>query len=409
MTTTDVVIGGGPAGAAAAATLRESGTSTDVVLIGDEPNAPYERPELSKGYLAENTERDALDVHPATWYAEHEITLLTGRRATAIDRAAHEVVLEDGTRVGYTRLLLATGSEPLPLRVPGADLAGVHTLRRVEDSEAIRKAIRAGGPLVVVGGGWIGLEVAAVARQAGLSVVLLEGGPAPLARVLGERVGAEFADLHRAHGVDVRTGVTVAELRGDDAGHVRTVALDDGTQFPASAVVCAVGIRPRTELAEAAGLDVDDGIVVDATLRTADPAIWAAGDVANAENDWAGRRLRVEHHANATDQGPFAGRSMAGADRRWDLPPFLWSDQYDVGLEYRGWADPRTARVVVRGTPGQGPWQAFWLDDAQRVAAAMHVNAWDEADVLKRFVTDRVEVDPEALSDPRSPLTPSRP
>lgn len=405
MTTTDVVIGGGPAGAAATAVLRESGTSTDVVLIGEEPVPPYERPELSKGFLAGNTDRDAIDVHPAGWYAEHEISLLTGRRATAIDRAAHEVVLDGGDRLSYTRLLLATGSEPLPLRVPGADLDGVHTLRRVGDSEAIRTAIRAGGPLVVIGGGWLGLEVAAVARSAGLDVVLLEAGPAPLARVLGPEIGTTFTRLHRGRGVDLRTGVTVERLAGH-GGAVTGVVLADGTTIEAAVVLVAVGIRPRTELAESAGLLVDDGIVVDATLRTADPAIWAAGDVASAVNDWAGQRLRVEHHANATDQGPFAGRSMAGADRSWAVPPFFWSDQYDVGLEYRGWADPRTARLVVRGTPGDGPWQAFWLDADRRVAAALHVDAWAEADTLKRFVTDRVEVDPDALADPRIPLAP---
>lgn len=404
MTTTDVVIGTGPAGAGAAATLRESGTSTDVVLIGDEPTAPYERPELSKGYLRGSTVREALDIRPPGWFAEHEITLLTGRRVTAVDRQAREVVLDDGSHVGYTRLLLATGSEPLPLRVPGAELDGVHTLRRLADSEAVRAAIARGGPLVVVGAGWLGLEVAAVARTAGVDVVLLEAGPAPLARVLGTEVGATFAALHRERGVDVRTGVSVARVTGD-RGAVTGVELADGTVFEASTVLAAVGIRPRTELAEAAGLPVDDGIVVDATLRTADPAIWAAGDVASAVNEWAGRRLRVEHHANATDQGPFAGRSMAGSDATWAKPPFFWSDQYEVGLEYRGWADPRTARLVVRGTPGDGPWQAFWLDDG-RVVAALHVDAWDEADVLKRFVTDRVAVDPQALADPRIPLAP---
>lgn len=403
MTTTDVVIGTGPAGAGAAETLRESGASTDVVLIGDEPLAPYERPELSKGYLAGKTGREALDLHPAAWYAEHEITLQSGRRVTAVDRQAHEVVFDDGERLGYTRLLLATGSEPLPLRVPGAGQEGVHLLRRVGDSEAIRAAIGQGGPIVVVGGGWLGLEVTAVARSAGVDVTLLEAGPAPLARVLGRDVGAAFADLHRRHGVEVRTGVTVDHLTGH-GGRVSGVVLGDGSELPAAAVVVAVGIRPRTELAEAAGLAVDDGVVVDARLRTADPAVWAAGDVASAVNEWAGRRLRVEHHANATDQGPFAGRSMAGSEQLWANPPFFWSDQYDVGLEYRGWADPRTARLVVRGTPWDGPWQAFWLTEDHRVAAAMHVDAWDEADVVKRFVTERVEVDPDALADPRIPL-----
>jgi len=407
MTTTDVVIGGGLAAAGAAATLRESGTSTDVVVISDEEVPPYERPELSKGYLAGSTARERLDVRAEAWYAEHEIGLRLGRTAVRIDRQAHEVELDDGERVGYTRLLLATGSAPIVPPLPGVDLAGVLRLRRVEDSDAVRAAIAAGGPLVIVGAGWIGLEVAAVARTAGVEVTLLERSPTPLHPVVGEEVGATFTELHRAHGVDVRTGVTVAAIHGDgDGGRVRCVELADGTEVPAATVLLAVGARPRTELAEAAGLAVDDGVLVDVHLRTSDPAIWAAGDIARAMNDWAGARVRVEHFANAADQGPFAARSMAGSAQRWSAPPFFWSDQYDVGLEYRGLADPATDRLVLRGTPAAAPWQAFWLDADDRVTAAMHVNAWDDAKTLERFVTDRVAVDAEALADPRRPLSP---
>ena len=405
MTTTDVVIGGGLAAACAAATLRGSGTSTDVVVVSDEPVPPYERPELSKGYLAGRTGREALDVHPLEWYAEHEIALRLGRTAVRIDRQAHQVELDDGELVGYTRLLLATGSSPVRPPLPGLDLAGVLLLRRVGDSDTIKAAIAAGGPLVVLGAGWIGLEVAAVARAAGLDVTVLEQRPSPLHAVVGEQVGATFTQLHRAHGVDVRTGVTVAALDGD-GGHVREVRLADGTTVPAAAVVVGAGARPRTELAEAAGLAVDDGVLVDARLRTSDPAIWAAGDIANAINDWAGRRVRVEHFANAADQGAFAARSMGGAEQHWAAPPFFWSDQYDVGLEYRGLADPARDRLVVRGTPNAGSWQAFWLDADDRVAAAMHVNSWDDAKTLERFVGDRVAVDPEALADPLRPLAP---
>jgi 3-phenylpropionate/trans-cinnamate dioxygenase ferredoxin reductase component len=405
MTTTDVIIGGGLAAAKAAETLRASGTSTDVVLIGEEPVPPYERPGLSKSYLAGKSGRDDLDVHPAGWYAEHEISLKLGRTAVAIDRAAHTVELDDGERIGYTRLLLATGSAPVPLTVPGSDLTGVLYLRRVGESEAIAAAIAAGGPLVVIGGGWIGLEVAAVAREAGADVTLLEGRSAPLSAVVGEQVGDLFTQLHRSHGIDVRTGITVAALRGSD-GKVRGVELADGTLLPASAVVVGVGIRPRVELAEAAGLTVENGVVVDATLRTEDPSIWAAGDVASAMNDWAGRRLRVEHYANASDQGPFVARSMGGSTEHWAVPPFFWSDQFDVGLEYRGWADPVRDRLVLRGKPWEGPWQAFWLDGDDRVAAALHVNSWDEADAVKRFVTERVAVDPGALADAERPLQP---
>ena len=405
MTTTDVVIGGGLAAARAAVTLRESGTSTDVVLIGEETVAPYERPELSKGYLAGTTDRSRLDVRPADWYAEHEVSLLLGRTAVRIDRDAHEVELDGGERVGYTRLLLATGSAPVRPPLPGADLDGVLLLRRLEDSHALRAAIAAGGPLVVIGAGWIGLEVTAVARTAGVEVTLLEQRPTPLHAVVGEQVGAAFTELHRSHGVDVRTGVTVAAIRGD-AGRVTGVELEGGEVLPAAAVVVGVGIRPRTELAEKAGLTVDDGILVDARLRTEDPAIWAAGDVANALNGWAGRHVRVEHFSNAADQGAFAARSMAGADTEWATPPFFWSDQYDVGLEYRGLADPARDRLVVRGTPNDGPWQAFWLDADERVTAALHVNSWDDADTLQRFVADRVAVDPEALADAARPLAP---
>ncbi|HEY6794896.1 MAG TPA: FAD-dependent oxidoreductase [Kineosporiaceae bacterium] len=405
MTTTDVIIGGGVAAARAVASLREAGTSTDVVLVSDEDVAPYERPELSKGYLAGRTARGAIDVHPVAWYAEHEVSLRLARRAVAIDRRAHEVELDGGERVGYTRLLLATGSTPLTPPIPGTHLDGVLLLRRIADSEAIRAAIAGGGPLVIVGGGWIGLEVAAVARQAGIDVTLLESRPTPLFGVLGEQVGSAFAALHRAHGVTVRTGVDVVAFRGSE-GQVRGVELAAGELVEAAAVVLGVGVRPRTELAEAAGLDVDNGVVVDAALQTSDPAIWAAGDVANAWNDWAGRRLRVEHFANATDQGPFAARSMGGSDRRWAVPPFFWSDQYDVGLEYRGWADPARSRLVVRGVPEAGRWQAFWLDADDRVTAALHVNSWDDADALKRFVTERVAVDPDALGDAARPLQP---
>jgi 3-phenylpropionate/trans-cinnamate dioxygenase ferredoxin reductase component len=405
VTTTDVVVGGGLAAARAVATLRETGTSTDVVLITEEDAPPYERPELSKGYLAGRTKREALDVHAPSWYVEHEVSLMLGRQAVSIDRQAHEVELDGGQRIGYTRLLLATGSAPIAPPLPGADLDGVLLLRRVADSDAIRTAISGGGPLVVLGGGWIGLEVAAVARSAGADVTLVEARPTPLFGVVGEQIGATFTTLHQAHGVTVRTGVQPVALRGSE-GRVRGVELPNGELVPAEAVVVGIGVRPRTELAEAAGLEVSDGIVVDATLRTSDPAIWAAGDVANAWNDWAGRRLRVEHFATANDQGPFVGRSMGGSDQRWAVPPFFWSDQYDVGLEYRGWADPARSRLVVRGTAGDGSWQAFWLDADDQVTAAMHVNSWDDADAIARFVTERVAVDPEALADAARPLQP---
>jgi 3-phenylpropionate/trans-cinnamate dioxygenase ferredoxin reductase subunit len=391
------VVGGGMAGAHAVEALRADGVSARIVLIGDERDPPYERPPLSKEYLAGRTGREKLLVHEPDWYAKNEIELMLGTRVTAIDRASGRLELGDGGQLHYDRLLLATGSVPRKLRVPGSDLDGVHYLRRVGNSDALRDAIRAGGPLVVVGGGWIGLEVAAVARQAGLDVTLVESAPGLLG-VLGPQVGERFAALHRGHGVDVRTGSGVEEILG--SGRVEAVRLAGGEQVPAAAVLIGVGIRPLTELAEAAGLPVDNGVLVDATLRTADPAIWAAGDVANAENDWVGHRVRVEHFANATDQGPFAARNMAGAQQRWAKPPFFWTDQYDLAMEYRGWADPAASTVVLRGGQDDPQWFAFWLDGSGAVRAGMHVNAWDDADQVKALVEGGVRVDAAALADP---------
>jgi 3-phenylpropionate/trans-cinnamate dioxygenase ferredoxin reductase subunit len=391
-----VIVGASLAGAKAAEALREAGAEGPITLLGEEPDPPYERPELSKGYLAGDKERSDLAVLAEGWYAKNDVDLRLETRVTGIDTGAREVQLGSGPAIGYDRLLLATGSAPRKLRVPGADLDGVLYLRRVGHSDAIRAAIAAGGPLAVIGGGWIGLEVAAVARSKGLDVTLLEMQEVPLHGVVGEQVGQEFAALHRGHGVDVRTGVSVNALRGAD--RVEAVELGDGSVVPAAAVVVGVGIRPRTELAEDAGLAVDNGVLVDATLRTADPAIWAAGDVANAQNTWLGGRLRVEHYANASDQGPFAGRSMAGSDEQWSMPPFFWSDQYDVGLEYRGWADPRTARTVIRGRPADGTWMAFWLD-GDVVRAGMHVNGWDDAEQVERLVAGKARVDADRLAD----------
>lgn len=395
MTDTVVVVGASLAGARAVEALRAAGDDARVVMVGEEDALPYERPPLSKGFLAGETPRAELAVLADTWYAEHDVDVRLGRTVTGIDRSAATVQVGDEA-LGYDRLLLATGSTPAPLDAPGADLDGIHYLRSATDCEGIRGALDAGGPLVVVGGGWIGLEVAAVARGKGLDVTVVEPAPVPLARSMGPEIGQRWADLHRGHGVRLLTGTTVTALHG--RGVVEAVETGDGERLPASAVVVGVGIRPRTELAEAAGLAIDDGIAVDSRLRTDDPRIWAAGDVASAQNLWAGRRLRVEHWANANDQGAFAGRSMAGAPDDWTVAPFFYSDQYDAGIEYWGWADPRTAPVVVREGP-DGAWFAFWLTDGA-VTAAMHVNGWDCADDVKALAEGRVRVDPQALADP---------
>ena len=409
-----VVVGASLAGATAAQTLREGGFDGSVVLVGEEPSRPYERPPLSKGYLLGNDERDSIFVHPQDWYDEHKVELRLGTTATSIDRDAHEVRLSDGGTLPYSRLLLTTGSAPRRLDVPGADLKGVHYLRRVEDTDALREAFADKPRVVVIGGGWIGLETAAAARQAGMEVSLVEMAELPLLRVLGPEVAQVFADLHREHGVDLRLETGVAELLGKD-GRVVGVRLDDGTDssegtvLPADLVLVGVGITPRTDLAEQAGLAVSDGIDVDEHLRTADPDVWAAGDVANAWHPGLKRRVRVEHWENARQEGRVAAESMLGRDSAHDRQPYFFTDQYDLGMEYTGFVDPTPGseqgydQVVFRGDKAAREFIAFWLRDG-RVLAGMNVNVWDVVDPIGALITSGRRVDTAKLADPSVPL-----
>jgi 3-phenylpropionate/trans-cinnamate dioxygenase ferredoxin reductase component len=388
-----VIVGGGLAGAKAAEALRERGYDGPVTLLGDEAELPYERPPLSKGYLAGEASFDDAVVHPAAWYDEQHIELRLGAHATAIDRDRREVELAGGERVPYGALLLATGAEPRRLPIPGADTA--LTLRTRADSDAIRATFGAGRRLVLIGAGWIGLEVAAAARTAGTEVTVLESAELPLLAVLGKQMATVFADLHRAHGVDLRLGVSVAAIEADG------VRLADGTVIPADAVVVGVGVRPRTELAEAAGLDVDNGVLVDAQLRTSDPAIFAVGDIANHDHPVLGRRVRVEHWATALNQGPAAAAAMLGGTEPYTELPYFFSDQYDLGMEYIGHATPGSyTQVVVRGDTKTREFVAFWLDGADRILAAMNVNVWDVIDEIKPLIVARTPVDPAKLADP---------
>lgn len=394
-----VIVGAGLAGASAAGSLRVEEFTGRIILIGDEPYLPYERPPLSKGYLLGNDELETAFVHPADWYAEHAVELRTDVEVVALDRAAHEVVLAGGERVPYGKVLLATGSEPLRLDVPGGDLAGVLTLRRIEDSQRLKDAYTRASRVVIVGGGWIGLETAAAARAAGLEVTLLERGELPLIRVLGPQVATVFADLHREHGVDLRTSTVVAEILGVD-GVVTGVRLGDGSTIDTELVVVGVGIRPRTELATASGLEVDNGILTDEHLRTFDPDVFAAGDVANATHPLLRRRLRVEHWANAIRQGELAGRTMLGRDDVDDRSPYFFSDQYDLGMEYTGYVEPGDAdRVVFRGDVAAREFVAFWLA-GDRVLAGMNVNVWDVADTIDSLIRSGRSVDIGRLTDP---------
>ena len=398
---TFVIVGAGMAGAKAAETLREEGFDGRVVLVGRERERPYERPPLSKGYLLGQSPFDDAHVHDEGFYPEKEIELLTGTAVTALDLAGHSVTLDDDRTPTYDRLLIATGAVPRRPAIEGTDLDGVLTLRTVADSDAIGVALERGGPIAVIGAGWIGCEVAAAARSRGADVTLIEYASQPLEGVLGTQLGGFFAGVHRQEGVELLTGARVEALEG--SGRVEAVRLADGTRIACEAVVIGIGVDPDTRLADAAGLDVDRGVLADEHLRTGDPDVFVAGDAANAYRPRYGRRVRVEHWANALEQGPAAARSMLGRGEPFDALPYFFTDQYDVGIEYVGLHAPAD-RLVLRGRPDERRLHAFWLGDDGRLTAGMHVNEWDSIDAIKQLVGDAAVVDPERLADEAVPL-----
>lgn len=407
---TYVIVGASLAGGKAAETLREEGFTGRVVLVGEETEPPYERPPLSKGYLSGGEPREKAFLHEESWWAEQGIELMLGRRATMLDAATRTVTLDGVDERRYDKLLLATGSRVRVLDVPGHDLHHVRYLRTVDESDALRSQLRdRARKVVVVGAGWIGLEVAAAARGYGADVTVVELDQLPLRRVLGDEVAALYRDLHAAHGVQFRFGAQVREFRGE-SGELRGVVLADGTELPADLALVGIGIKPNTELAVAAGLTVADGVMTDAALRTSDPDIYACGDVACIPNSVAGRPIRVEHWSNALNGGPAAARSMLGQDVTYDRVPYFFTDQYDLGMEYSGWVDPGGYdRVVFRGDPalvdGKVPeYLVFWLDAGSRVRAGMNVNIWDQTDHIRALVDARRPVDPARLADPEVPL-----
>ncbi|MHB1851653.1 MAG: NAD(P)/FAD-dependent oxidoreductase [Acidimicrobiales bacterium] len=397
---TFVIVGASLAGAKAAETLRAEGFDGRIVLLGDEARRPYERPPLSKEYLRGEKDFDAVAVHSAGFYEEHDIELRTSTSVVAIKPADRAVTLASGEHVDYDRLLLTTGAVPRRLAIDGAGLDGVLHLRSVEDADRLRHVLSPKAQVVVIGAGWIGAEVAASARQLGAAVSMVELYGVPLERVLGAEVGAIYRDLHAAHGVDLHFGVGVEAITGTKS--VESVRLSDGTVLPASAVVVGVGVAPRTELAEAAGLAVDNGVVVDEHLQTSAPGIFAAGDVANAHHPRYGTRIRLEHWSAALNQGPAAARSMLGHDVVYDRTPYFFSDQYDLGMEYRGWA-PVFDQVVFRGDPSSGAFLCFWLRES-RVAAAMNANIWDAGDAIEALLRADRPIDTASLADPDSDL-----
>ncbi|GAB3079073.1 MULTISPECIES: NAD(P)/FAD-dependent oxidoreductase [unclassified Phycicoccus] len=398
---TFVVVGGGLAGAKSVEALRDKGFEGRLVLLAGEDHLPYERPPLSKDYLKTGEGLDDAFVHDQDWYAAHDVEVRTGTVVTAVDRDAHEVVTAAGERIGWNRLLLATGSSPRHLDLPGADLDGVLSLRTIEDSDRLRGALQPGRRVVLVGGGWIGLEVAAAAREAGATVTVLESLDLPLVRVLGPTVAQVFADLHREHGVDLRTGVQVEELVGE-GGSVTGVRLADGSTVPADLVVVGIGAAPNTGLAADAGLEVDNGIVADAVGRTSDPEVFVVGDVANVEHPFLGRRVRVEHWANALNQPTIVAAGMLEQSAPEAELPYFFTDQYDLGMEYHGLGAPDD-EVVVRGDLTGREFVAFWLRDGA-VTAGMNVNVWDVGDAVKGLIRSRASVDRAKLADPGVPL-----
>ncbi len=401
---THVIVGASLGGAKAAEALRAAGYDGRVVLLGTETELPYERPPLSKGYLLGTAERDTIYVHPREWYTETDIDLRLGVTAASVDRVAHEVVLADGSRVGYTKLLLTTGSSPRRLQVPGADLDGVLYLRSAGDSDRIKALLAGAHRVAVIGAGWIGLEITAAAREAGVEVTVLEAAGLPLLRVLGPEVASVFAALHAEHGVDLRFGVQITDITGSE-GHADGVRLSDGSRIQADAVIVGIGITPNTELAAAAGLDVDNGILVDAQLRSSDPDIYAAGDVANAFHPLLGKHIRVEHWANALNQPQAAAKAMAGEYVNYERVPYFFTDQYDLGMEYAGYVEPDGYdEVVFRGDVEGREFVAFWLGNGGRVLAGMNVNVWDVNDAIQGLVRARQPVDKAALADPGTSL-----
>lgn len=400
-----IIVGGGLAGARAAEGARDAGYDGSVTIIAGEDAMPYIRPPLSKEFLIGKDDRDSIDVHPEAWYAEQRVEVLRGRRAASIDPVAHTVTLGDDEVLGYDRLLLATGASPRRFRGPGADLAGVHLLRSVGDSIALREALSPGGRrVVIVGAGWIGLEVAAAARGYGNDVTVLGLETVPLNVAIGDAAGAVFADLHRAHGVTLRMSTSVAGMVGAE-GRVTGVELDGGEVVPADIVVVGIGAIPETALAEAAGLEVDNGVVTDAGFRTSADDVYAVGDVANVFHPVLRRPIRIEHWANADVAGRAAGRSMAGQTVEYDEIPYFYTDQYDLGMEYSGYGTRAEGiEPVFRGDREAREFVAFWVDDARRVVAGMNVNVWDVNETVQRLIRDEVVVDPARLADPSVPL-----
>jgi 3-phenylpropionate/trans-cinnamate dioxygenase ferredoxin reductase subunit len=390
---TFVIVGAGMCGGAAAQTLREEGFDGRVILIGDEAHLPYERPPLSKEYLRGEQGRDKLFIHPAAWYAEQDVEARLGVRATAIDVAARSVAISDGDSLSFDSLLIATGGRPR--RLSGEPSERVLYLRTIEDCDRIRKWVSPGKRLVVVGAGFIGAEVTASARTVGVEVICISSTDVPLANVLGPDIGKVYAEIHRDHGVDLRTGEGAESI--EDKGESIVVRTTRGDSVEGDAVVVGVGIQPNIQLAEAAGLELSNGIAVDEYCRTSHDGVFAAGDVADHFHPVFGRRIRVEHFDNAIKHGAHAARNMVGRKEPFDDPHWFWSDQYDYNLQYGGFAH-EWDDIVLRGSLDERDFVAFFLKD-DVLLAALGVNRGKDVRRAMKLVSARARPDPQKLRD----------
>ena len=390
-----VIVGAGIAGNAAAETLRKQGFEGKVHLVGAEPHRPYDRPPLSKEFLSGSKEQDKLFFKPEDFYAEHSIQLHLGTEATALDPTSKTLTLADGASLRFDKLLLATGSRVRTLPIPGSELEGIHYLRTIDDSQAIAQSMNSASRVVIVGAGFIGSEVAAVCKTAGLEVTVLEIQPQPMAHILGEEMGAIYANLHTSRGIDLRLQEGISGIRG--SSRAEQVITDQGNAIDCDFVVIGVGIAPDTTLAKSAGLEVDRGILVDEHCQTSHPDIYAAGDVANWFHPGLGHRLRVEHWDNALNQGAAAAKSMLGAPEPYSPTLYFWSDQYDLNIQYLGHAT-EWDEIAIRGNPGEEKFTAFYLKDGS-VHGALVVNNFRDIRPTRTLIGQKTPITAASLSD----------
>jgi 3-phenylpropionate/trans-cinnamate dioxygenase ferredoxin reductase subunit len=398
---TIVIIGAGQAGGWAAQTLRKEGFTGSIVLIGQEAHPPHERPPLSKAVLSGDAAPDSTRLQKSEAFQALGLDWRPGARVTRIDRSAKRVALASGESLAYDKLILCTGGRARSLAIAGVDSDAIHTLRTIDDAMALAPMLTPGKRLVVVGGGWIGLEVAATARKRGADVVVVEAQGRLCERTVPHEMSEHLAVLHRSHGTRVLLGAAISgAAAGRDGGFVVTFA--DGEALSCDAIVAGIGMLPNDELARDAGLECDGGVVVDTLCCTSDPDIFAAGDVAVAPNPWAGRRMRLESWQNAQDQGIAAARSALGLEVNYQPLPWFWSDQYDMNLQIYGIPAP-THRVVVRGVPGSGSFVLFYLE-GDVIKAALGPNAAKDLRFARRLIEQNKPVDVERLSDTSVPM-----